>query len=109
MVERAKYARRIGVCPFRHDRVAGWARRRHLTVRSDGVNFAWLDDLAVLPDHRRRGIGSRLVAETLSRLASAGVSVVQVMPIRGREEFFARHGFVVEENATVMDLARPIA
>ena len=96
---------------YAHSVTTGWLDGHvvgTLTVWSDGVNFASLDDLAVHPAHRHRGIGSRLVAETLSRLAAARVSVVQVMPIPGREDFFARHGFVVQENATVMDLARPM-
>lgn len=95
---------------YAHSVTTGWLDGHAvgtLTVWSDGLNFAWLDDLAVHRDHRRRGIASRLVAETLARLTSAGVSVVQVMPIPGREEFCARHGFVVQENATVMDLTRP--
>ena len=75
-----------------------------VTVWSDGVNFAWIDDIVVHPAHRRRGIGSRLVAETLSRLAGDGISAVQVLPIPGREPFFARLGFAVQEHAAVMDL-----
>ena len=75
-----------------------------LTVWSDGVNFAWLDDLVVRPGYRRRGLGTRLVTETLGRLASDGISAVQVLPIPGREPFFAGLGFAVQEGATVMDL-----
>jgi predicted N-acetyltransferase YhbS len=75
-----------------------------LTVWSDGVNFALIDDVAVHPDHRHRGIGSLLVRETLSRLRNAGLTTVQVLPIAGREPFFASLGFVAQPNATVMDL-----
>jgi predicted N-acetyltransferase YhbS len=73
-----------------------------LRVWSDGVNFALIDDVAVHPD---RGIGSLLVAETLSRLRNAGITTVQALPIPGREPFFARLGFVAQPNATVMDRA----
>jgi N-acetylglutamate synthase-like GNAT family acetyltransferase len=75
-----------------------------LTVWSDGVNFALLDDLVVHPGYRRRNIGSRLVTETLVRLASDGISAVQVLPIPGREPFFAGLGFAIQEDAKVMDL-----
>jgi|GEM_PF-2118651 N-acetylglutamate synthase-like GNAT family acetyltransferase len=85
----------------------GWLDGRAVgtvTVWSDGVNFALLDDLVVHPGHRRRGIGTRLVKETLARLANDGISNVQALPIPGREPFFARLGFVIQEDATVMDL-----
>ena len=42
--------------------------------------------------------------ETLARLANDGISNVQALPIPGREPFFARLGFVIQEDATVMDL-----
>ena len=76
-----------------------------LTVWSDGVNFALIDDVAVHPDHRHQGVGSLLVTETLSRLWNAGLTTVQVLPIPGRESFFAQLGFVAQPNATVMDCA----
>ena len=78
-----------------------------LTVWSDGVNFAVLDDLAVHPDHRHRGIGSLLVRQTLSLLQNAGLTNVQVFPIPGREPFFARLGFIAQPGATVMQLRDP--
>jgi GNAT superfamily N-acetyltransferase len=85
----------------------GWLDGRAVatvTVWSDGVNFAWLDDLVVHPDHRRRGLGTRLVTETLAQLADDGISAVQVLPIPGREPFFARLGFAIQKDARVMDL-----
>lgn len=78
-----------------------------LTVWSDGVNFAWLDDLVVHPDHRRLGIGSQLVSETVARIGAGGVSAVQVLAMSGREQFFTRLGFVVQPGMAVMDLERP--
>ncbi len=34
-------------------------------VVSDGGGFAWLGDVFVLPDHRRRGLGEELVREAV--------------------------------------------
>ena len=85
-----------------------WDRERAiatLTVWSDGVNFALIDDLAVHPDYRGRGIGSLLVTEAISRVQTAGITTVQVLPIPGREPFFAQLGFVAQPDATVMDRA----
>ena len=76
-----------------------------LTVWSDGMNFAWLDDLVVHPDYRRRGIGTSLVRETLARLKPLGLHNIQLFPIPGRESFFTRLGFEVQRDARVMDYA----
>lgn len=77
-----------------------------LTVKSDGANEAGLDDLVVHPDYHHCGIGSTLVRGALKRLEPLNLHLVQVQPIPGRESFFARLGFVVQPNATVMDLSR---
>ncbi len=75
-----------------------------LTVWSDGVNFAWIDDLAVHPDHRRRGVGSLLVSETVSRIRQNGIAAIQVLALPGSQHFFARLGFVEQQGMAVMDL-----
>lgn len=74
-------------------------------VWSDGVNFALIDDVVVHPSHRGHGVGTRVVNEALARIRAAGIASVQILPIPGRESFFARLGFVVQDGATVMDLA----
>lgn len=74
-----------------------------VTIYSDGVNSAIIDDVVVHPDYRGRGIGSALIRSVLERIGPLGVSV-QLYPIPGRESFFARFGFEVQPEATVMDL-----
>lgn len=74
-------------------------------VWSDGLNFALIDDVVVHPSHRGHGVGTRVVTEALARIRAAGIRSVQILPIPGRETFFARLGFVVQDGATVMDLA----
>ena len=74
-----------------------------VTVYSDGVNSAIIDDVVVHPQYRGRGIGSALIRSVLQRIAPHGLSV-QLYPIPGRESFFARFGFEVQAKATVMDL-----
>lgn len=75
-----------------------------LSVWSDGVNFAWIDDLVVHPGHRDRGIGSSLVSETVSRIRQNGIVAVQVLALPGRQNFFRRLGFVEQQGMVVMDL-----
>ena len=43
-----------------------------LTVWSDGVNFAMIDDVVVHPEYRGRGIGTSLMREALGRLQPLG-------------------------------------
>jgi GNAT superfamily N-acetyltransferase len=76
-----------------------------VTVYSDGVNSAIIDDLLVHPDYRGKGIGSALIRAALERIGACHLDV-QLYPIPGRESFFARFGFVVQPKATVMDLVR---
>ncbi len=46
--------------------------------------------MAVLPDHQRRGVGSRLVADGLLACRQAGHRIVLVL---GHPEFYPRFGF----------------
>jgi len=75
-----------------------------LAVWSDGVNFAVIDDVVVHPEYRGRGIGTLLMRKALGRLEPLGLSFVQLLPVPGRESFFARLGFAVQPDARVMDL-----
>jgi len=74
-----------------------------LTIQSDGVNFAVIDDVVVHPDCQGSGIGSRLMREAMVRITAMNVDHMQLYPIPGRESFFARFGFSVQPSATVMD------
>ncbi|WP_428387932.1 GNAT family N-acetyltransferase [Mucisphaera sp.] len=54
------------------------------------VQASILAPLAVHPDHQRQGIGGRLIAEGLKRLAKAGIDLVFVL---GPPDYYQRHGF----------------
>ncbi len=59
----------------------------------------WIYSLAVLPDQRRNGIGSRLVHHAEARLAERGCIKVNLQIVEGNEaaaEFYERHGYQIE-------------
>lgn len=61
-------------------------------VVTDTVTHAWLDDLFVLREHRRRGIGSALVRAALEHPAVADASL-QLLLTADAQNLYERHGF----------------
>ncbi len=62
-------------------------------VISDGAMYAWINDVIVRPEYRRRGIGSALMQEVLRFLAMRGIGAVGLFCAQGQEGFYARLGF----------------
>ncbi|MCK5585614.1 GNAT family N-acetyltransferase [Candidatus Bipolaricaulota bacterium] len=57
----------------------------------------WINRLAVLPDHRKRGIGKALVMETEQRLNKLGIKIVTCLIESGNdssEGFFESLGYI---------------
>lgn len=64
-----------------------------------------LGPMAVRPDRQRRGVGSRLVAESLARAAEAGHAAVFVL---GHPEFYPRLGFrLADERGIACEFSAP--
>jgi GNAT superfamily N-acetyltransferase len=57
---------------------------------SDGVSFAYLADVYVLPDHRGRGLGEELVREMVE---AAGWNVRWLLHTGDAHELYRRFGF----------------
>ncbi len=90
--------------------LTAWADDRlvgTLVVNSDEVNFAFNDEIVVHPECRGRGIGSALLQQALEQIKKLHVDFVQLIPIPGREAFFARSGFKVIPDHKVMELPGP--
>ena len=63
----------------------------------------WINRLAVLPDHRRRGIGKALVMEIEQRLNELGIKIVTCMIEGGNdasEDFFESLGYIGHPDIT---------
>ena len=77
-----------------------------VTVVSDGVNYAHIDDLLVHPSFQGQGIGTALIQKVLEKIEPLNLDFVQLIPIPGRESFFERAGFKVIPKHQVMELRR---
>ena len=62
-------------------------------VISDGVFDGYIQDLVVLPDYRRRGIGARIVAALVARCTGLGISWIGLIAEPGTESFYQPLGF----------------
>jgi len=67
--------------------MVGFAR-----VVTDTVTHAWLDDLFVIREHRRRGLGGALVAAALAHPAVSSAAM-QLLLTQDAHELYARYGF----------------
>lgn len=77
------------------DHVAGIGR-----AISDGVSDAYLQDIVVAPEFRRRGIGTALVTGLTDRLRRRGIGWIGLVGAPGTEAFYASLGFRAPENHT---------
>jgi predicted GNAT family acetyltransferase len=68
-------------------RMVGFAR-----VVTDTVTHAWIDDLFVLREHRRRGIAGAMISAALAHPAVADASL-QLLLTADAHALYARHGF----------------
>jgi ribosomal protein S18 acetylase RimI-like enzyme len=71
---------------FDEGRLVGTGR-----VLGDGVDAAYLCDVAVLPSHQGRGLGDRIVAHLVERARGHRKIILYAVP--GKEGFYKRFGF----------------
>jgi len=78
-----------------------------LTVLSDGLNYATIDDLVVHPAHRHQGIGSQMMHAALARLGAIDPSVIKLNAVPGVEPFYTRLGFEASNETAMYLRERP--
>ena len=59
----------------------------------DGVSDAYIQDIAVLPEYRRHGIGSMLVRHLIKELQALGIDWIGLIGAPGTANFYRRLGF----------------
>ncbi len=60
---------------------------------SDGVSDAWLQDIVVLDDYRKRGIGRAIIQKLLDYCISKDLTWVGLVAEPGTKEFYKPLGF----------------
>jgi ribosomal protein S18 acetylase RimI-like enzyme len=71
---------------FDEGRLVGTGR-----VLGDGVDAAYLCDVAILPSHQGRGLGDAIIARLLARARGHRKIILYAVP--GKEGFYKRFGF----------------
>ncbi len=69
---------------------------------SDGVSDAYIQDVVVHPDWRRRGIGVQLVRHVREELSRRGVDWIGLVATPGNTDFYRALGFETAEGFTPM-------
>ncbi|HMA05769.1 MAG TPA: GNAT family N-acetyltransferase [Methanomicrobiales archaeon] len=64
---------------------------------SDGVSDAYIQDLAVLPAYRGRGIGRAILRRILGAIRERGIEWIALIAEGGTGDFYRGLGFEVEE------------
>jgi len=67
-------------------------------IISDGISDAYIQDLVVLSEHRRKGIGKQLVKALLDRCLSKGITWIGLISEPGQDGFYSSIGFKTMNN-----------
>jgi GNAT superfamily N-acetyltransferase len=62
-------------------------------VISDGVSDGYIQDLVVMPEYRRTGIGARIVSKLVKKCLEMGISWIGLIAEPGTEKFYLPLGF----------------
>jgi aralkylamine N-acetyltransferase len=70
------------------DRAVGMGR-----IISDGVSDGYLQDLVVLPEYQKTGIGSQIVTTLVTKCVEQGLSWIALIAEPATEKFYLPFGF----------------
>lgn len=69
---------------------------------SDGVSDAYIQDVAVDPAFRGKGVGSRIVGDLVYRLRHDGIDWIGLGAEAGTHDFYRKAGFIEFPGCSVM-------
>ena len=62
-------------------------------IISDGVSDAYLQDIVVLPEHRRKGIGKKILKKMVEHCRKQGLVWIGLIAEESTEDFYSTMGF----------------
>jgi len=71
-------------------------------ILSDGISDAYLQDLIILPEYRKQGLGQKLVRVLIDRCRSQGIHWIGLIAEPGQNEFYESLGFKLMNKYTPM-------
>lgn len=77
------------ICAYDGNQLVGFGR-----VVSDGILYAMIYDLIVIPSHQGRGIGSEMLNRLITECQTAGLRSIQLFAAAGKLSFYEKRGFV---------------
>jgi N-acetylglutamate synthase-like GNAT family acetyltransferase len=60
---------------------------------SDGVLYAFVCDIIVMPDHQNKGIGSTILKQLVKKCQETDIKRVWLFAAPGKAKFYEKHGF----------------
>ncbi len=75
-------------------------------VIADGVSDGYIQDLVVLPEYRKSGVGREIVSVLIDRCLQAGITWIGLIAEPGTEKFYLPLGFRYMEEGHVPLLYR---
>lgn len=77
------------------DRIIGMGRSI-----SDGVSDAYIQDVTVLPEYRKSGIGGLIIGFLVDYMHAQGISWIGLISEPGYESFYQKQGFKIMQSYT---------
>jgi len=74
-------------------------------VLSDGISDAYVQDVIVLPEYRKKSIGKRIIAELIDHCLAKKIAWISLIAESGTEKFYSGLGFRIMEGHTPMKYA----
>jgi len=69
-------------------------------VLSDGVSDGYIQDLVILPEYRKKGIGKKLTESLIDYCKSKGITWIALVSEPNQENFYKKIGFKEMKNYT---------